>query len=295
MSKYIRIISISLNAVFPSLPDNPDVTRSLYIVWVTSSSWDFNFSSKRRNVLSVLRHPVGTLFVCLYHRSVNSYVFVLLVQKCVLIFICITNTEMCFHMYLYCYVCMCVGICSYRSVIIHGSRSTILVIWKNQLVAGRKNLQNKWEDHTPARGQESSASVPKGGLTARVTKEDKNDTEVPSPEIQKIDGANYKIDTTRTLCRCSKKKAGNTVEGHTQCRPRRKEGKNVDRNDRIDRIDSNKNTPNLRTLVTHTRAGQRTTSQRGKTLRPVQTAGDSKRWKKSSCCALDENCTRNPL
>jgi hypothetical protein len=32
-------------------------------------------------------------------------------------------------------------------------------------------------------------------------------------------------------------KAGSTVEGHTQCRPRWKEGKNVDR---IDRIDSNK-------------------------------------------------------
>jgi hypothetical protein len=32
-------------------------------------------------------------------------------------------------------------------------------------------------------------------------------------------------------------KVGSTVEGHTQCRPRRKEGKNVDR---IDRIDSNK-------------------------------------------------------
>jgi hypothetical protein len=33
------------------------------------------------------------------------------------------------------------------------------------------------------------------------------------------------------------RKAGSTVEGHTQCRPRRKEGKNVDR---IDRIESNK-------------------------------------------------------
>ena len=43
------------------------------------------------------------------------------------------------------------------------------------------------------------------------------------------------------------RKAGSTVEGHTQCRPRRKEGKNIDR---IDRIDSNKNTPDLRTLVT---------------------------------------------
>ncbi len=43
------------------------------------------------------------------------------------------------------------------------------------------------------------------------------------------------------------RKAGNTVGGHTQCRPRRKEGNNIDR---IDRIDSNKNTPDLRTLVT---------------------------------------------
>jgi hypothetical protein len=41
-------------------------------------------------------------------------------------------------------------------------------------------------------------------------------------------------------------KIGSTVEGHTQCRPRRKEGKNVF----FDRIDSNKNTPDLRTLVT---------------------------------------------
>jgi hypothetical protein len=43
------------------------------------------------------------------------------------------------------------------------------------------------------------------------------------------------------------RKAGSTVEGHTQCRPRWKEGKNVDS---IDRIDSNKNIPDLRTLVT---------------------------------------------
>jgi hypothetical protein len=44
------------------------------------------------------------------------------------------------------------------------------------------------------------------------------------------------------------RKVGSTVEGHTQCRPRWKEGKNVDG---IDRIDSNKkNTPDLRTLVT---------------------------------------------
>jgi hypothetical protein len=70
---------------------------------------------------------------------------------------------------------------------------------------------------------------PKGELTARAVREDKNDTEKPSPKIQKIDGTNYRNDATRTLRRCSKKKAGSTVEGHTQCRPRRKEGKNVDR------------------------------------------------------------------
>jgi hypothetical protein len=49
------------------------------------------------------------------------------------------------------------------------------------------------------------ASVPKGELTARAAKEDKNDTEMPSPKMQKIDGTNYKIDATRTLRRCSKK------------------------------------------------------------------------------------------
>jgi hypothetical protein len=48
------------------------------------------------------------------------------------------------------------------------------------------------------------------------------------------------------------KKVGITVEGHTQCRPRRKKGKNVDRSDRIDSnkkhtrfADSGNNTPEL--------------------------------------------------
>jgi hypothetical protein len=40
------------------------------------------------------------------------------------------------------------------------------------------------------KGQEFSVSVPKGELTARAAKEDKNDTERPSPKTQKIDGAN---------------------------------------------------------------------------------------------------------
>jgi hypothetical protein len=44
------------------------------------------------------------------------------------------------------------------------------------------------------KGHEFSARVPKGGLTARAAKEDKNDTEISSPKIQKIDGANYNID-----------------------------------------------------------------------------------------------------
>jgi hypothetical protein len=43
------------------------------------------------------------------------------------------------------------------------------------------------------KGQEFSASVPKGELTARAAKEDKNDTEISSPKIQKIDGANYEL------------------------------------------------------------------------------------------------------
>jgi len=47
--------------------------------------------------------------------------------------------------------------------------------------------------------QEFRVSVPKGEITVRVVKEDKNDTEIPSPKIQKIDGANYKIDGANEL------------------------------------------------------------------------------------------------
>jgi hypothetical protein len=61
-------------------------------------------------------------------------------------------------------------------------------------VAGRKYLQNNWEGRTSARGQEFNVSVPMGELTTRSSREDKNDTEKPSPKIQKIDGTNYKID-----------------------------------------------------------------------------------------------------
>ena len=59
-------------------------------------------------------------------------------------------------------------------------------------IASRKYLPT--EENAPAKGQEFSARVPKGELTARAANEDKNDTEISSPKIQKIDGANYKID-----------------------------------------------------------------------------------------------------
>jgi hypothetical protein len=74
------------------------------------------------------------------------------------------------------------------------------------------------------KGQEFSASVPKGELTARAAKEDKNDTEIPSPKTQKIDGANYKIDATLTKRLCSKgwKHRGGTHTMQTQAE-RRKE------------------------------------------------------------------------
>ena len=60
-------------------------------------------------------------------------------------------------------------------------------------IASRKYLPTN-EKNAPAKGQEFSARVPKGELTARAANEDKNDTEISSPKIQKIDGANYKID-----------------------------------------------------------------------------------------------------
>ena len=60
-------------------------------------------------------------------------------------------------------------------------------------IASRKYLPTI-EKNTSAKGQEFSARVPMGGLTARAAKEDKNDTEISSPKIQKIDGANDKID-----------------------------------------------------------------------------------------------------
>jgi hypothetical protein len=46
------------------------------------------------------------------------------------------------------------------------------------------------------KGQEFSASVPKVELTARAAKEDKNDTEIPSPDNTKINGAKLQIDAT---------------------------------------------------------------------------------------------------
>jgi hypothetical protein len=58
-------------------------------------------------------------------------------------------------------------------------------------IANRKYLPT--EKNAPAKEPEFSARVPKGELTARAANEDKNDTEISSPKIQKIDGANYKI------------------------------------------------------------------------------------------------------
>jgi hypothetical protein len=55
-------------------------------------------------------------------------------------------------------------------------------------IASRKYLPT--EKNAPGKGPEFSARVPKGELTVRATNEDKNDTEISSPKIQKIDGAN---------------------------------------------------------------------------------------------------------
>ena len=60
-------------------------------------------------------------------------------------------------------------------------------------IASRKYLPTN-EKNAPAKGQEFSARVPKGELTARAAKKDKKDTEISSPKIQKIDGTNHKID-----------------------------------------------------------------------------------------------------
>jgi len=66
----------------------------------------------------------------------------------------------------------------------------------------------------------------------------------------------------------------------------------------IDIIDSNKITPDLRTLVT-THQSERKNNlhpREGKTWRSVQTVGDSKRWKKiSSCAAWSELHTKSTI
>ena len=64
------------------------------------------------------------------------------------------------------------------------------------------------------------------------------------PPVECAMDSERKNRNARTYFQCEESKAGRTVEEHTQCKPRRKEGK------KIDRIDSNKNTPDLRTLVT---------------------------------------------
>jgi hypothetical protein len=74
------------------------------------------------------------------------------------------------------------------------------------------------------KGQEFSVSVPMGELTARDSKEDKNDTEIPSPD--------------------------NTIINNAKLQKVHRSSWEVKNIDRIDRIDSNKNTPDLRTLTT---------------------------------------------
>jgi hypothetical protein len=47
-----------------------------------------------------------------------------------------------------------------------------------------------------SKGQEFRVSVPKGEITVRVVKEDKNDTEIPRPDNTKINGAKLLMDGT---------------------------------------------------------------------------------------------------
>jgi hypothetical protein len=51
-------------------------------------------------------------------------------------------------------------------------------------IASRKYPPTNEKNARLQKGREFSASVPKGELTARAAKEDKNDTEVPSPQTQ---------------------------------------------------------------------------------------------------------------
>jgi hypothetical protein len=94
------------------------------------------------------------------------------------------------------------------------------------------------------------------------------------------------------------KKAGSTVEGHTQCRPRRKEGKNVDRIDRIDRIDSNKKHTRFADSGNNTHTPELGKEQPpreeklGTQFRPQGTPNGERRL---ALVQLDQNCTRNPL
>jgi hypothetical protein len=106
-------------------------------------------------------------------------------------------------------------------------------------------LQNQREDRTPARGQEFSANVPEGELTARAAKEDKNDTEMPSPKKQKIDGTNNKIDATRILRRKRRLEAP-WRDTHNADPGGKKERMLTE----LTELTVTKNTPDLRTLVT---------------------------------------------
>ena len=52
-------------------------------------------------------------------------------------------------------------------------------------IASRKYPPTNEKNTRLQKGQEFSASVPKGELTARAAKEDKDDTGITSPKIQK--------------------------------------------------------------------------------------------------------------
>jgi hypothetical protein len=63
------------------------------------------------------------------------------------------------------------------------------------LIRRRKNLRGgsifEMKRFHAGKGREFSANVPKGELTARASKEDKHDTEIPSPD--KTTAQNYKL------------------------------------------------------------------------------------------------------
>ena len=143
--------------------------------------------------------------------------------------------------------------------------------------------------------QKGKNSAPESQRVGSLQEPPKKARMTPKYRVRKYKKLTAQIISWRSNNKASLIKAGCTVEGHTQCRPRRKEGKNIDR---IDRIDSNKNTPDLRTLVTTHQSERKNNLHptEGKTWRSVQTVGNSKRWKKmSSCAAWSELHTKSTI